>query len=57
MGPVESDAVYTAILLYAFFKFVVIFHAAKNQPGYFWLLLTILPVTDFYYYFKFIKVR
>ena len=56
MGPIETVIFFTAVILYLLFKFVVIYHAAKNQTGYFWLLIAILPITDFYYYYKYVKI-
>jgi hypothetical protein len=57
MGPVETVITYTSAILYLLFKFVVIYHAAKNQKGYFWVLVVILPIVDFYYYYKYVKVN
>lgn len=56
MGPIEIVIAYSLAILYLFFKFVVLYHAAKNQKGSFWVLAVILPIVDFYYYYKYVKV-
>lgn len=55
MGPIETVVVYSALIIYSLFKFVVIFHSVKNNAGNFLRLLAIIPLTDFYYYFKYVK--
>jgi hypothetical protein len=46
---------YTIIILYLFFKFIVMFHAIKNKKGYFWMIAVLIPGVDLYYYFKHVK--
>ncbi|GEM_PF-4663696 len=55
MGPIETVAVYSGIIIYSLFKFVVIYHSIKNNAGNFLILMAIIPLTDFYYYFKYVK--
>jgi hypothetical protein len=58
MGDAAGVVVfYTLIILYAFFKFIVMYHVIKNNKGYFWMLAVLIPGLDFYYYFKYIKDR
>jgi hypothetical protein len=46
---------YSVIILYLFFKLIVITHVIKNNMGYFWMLGVLLPGVDFYYYYKYAK--
>jgi len=58
MGPAaETVILYTAIILYLFLKFVVIYHALKFEKSTMWAILVLLPLADFYYYFKYAKVK
>jgi hypothetical protein len=56
MGEAAGAVIYyTLIILYAFFKLIVVFHAAKNKKNFLWILAVLIPGFDFYYYFKFVK--
>lgn len=58
MGEAAGAVIYyTFVILYLFFKFIVMFHAVKNKKGYLWMLAVLIPAVDFYYYFKYVKVK
>ena len=48
---------YTIIILYLFFKVIVIVHAVKYQKSALWIIAVLTPLVDFYYYFKYVKVK
>ena len=55
MNPVTNIILYTAVILYLFFKVIVIIHAIKNQAGILWPVLVLIPGVDVYYYARFVK--
>jgi len=55
MGPIEIVIYYSFGFLYLLFKFVVFYHSIKNHMGIYWTLAVILPLVDFYYYFKYVQ--
>jgi len=58
MGEAAGAVIYyTFIILYLFFKFIVMFHVVKNKKGYLWMLAVLIPGVDFYYYFKYAKIN
>jgi len=57
MGPIEIVIYYSFGFLYVLFKFVVFYHSIKNHMGIYWTLAVILPVVDFYYYFKYVQTN
>lgn len=48
--------IYSIVILYLFFKFIVMYHAIKNNKGILWIILVLIPGVDFYYYFTHVKV-
>lgn len=58
MGEAAGNVIfYTVVILYLFFKFIVMFHVIKNNKGYLWMLGVLIPGIDFYYYFRFVKMQ